>query len=789
MLSDWHSSCRRLLLLAILVCAFPLDLFAQQKPVVKIGVLVDLFTAESEVLRNDLQAEVLAVVGEDATVEFPEEYILTNFLNPEDAERNYQTLLDSDVDIILAFGPLNNQILSGKTEYPKPTILFGTVNLDLIDFDITVSTSGIPNFNYLITSQSYRLDIETFKSLYNFSHLGILITSELFDIIAIEEVFSILASEMNFEYTLIPYDTPDSLVPYEGEIDAVYLAEGFFLDAAEITALADWLYEKRLPSFTSTFKEDVERGLMATFQADENLDLFFRRLALNIEAVVNGAKLEELPLFLETEPFLTINYNTAERVGVPIKYSLVATTQFVGDFKNVISEKTYSLLDVMQEVLDRNLALELSRKNVDLADQDVRTAQSNYLPNVSASASGSYVDEETAELSNGQNPEYSASGSVTVTQTVFSEAANANISIQKSLSAAERADYSATELDLILNGATAYFNALILKANLEIQSENLDVTRQNLQIAEQNFEAGQSGRSDILRFRSEMAQNMQALVEAVNQLELAFFSLNELLNHPIDREIDIEEAEISEGIFEDYDYQFFQEFLDDPTVASIFVDFLVSEAIKNAPELKSIQYNIAATDRNILLNGGRRFIPTVALQAQYNRTFDQWGVGVPLPEFFLRDNFSVGVNVSVPIFDQNRFNINRQTAILQKEQLELNEQNTTQAIEQDVREFTLELINQVTNIQLSEVSLQSARESLELLQAAYASGSATLVQLLDAQNNFVQAQLARDNASYNYLLTTLILERYIGHYFLLSSDQENDAFMDRFLEYMTTYQE
>ena len=282
---------------------------------------------------------------------------------------------------------------------------------------------------------------------------------------------------------------------------------------------------------------------------------------------------------------------------------------------------------------------------------------------------------------------------------------------------------------------------------------------------------------------------MQSLIEAVNQLELAFFSLNEILNYPIDREIDIEEAEISEGVFEGYNYEFIQDFIDDPTTASVFVDFLVSEAQKNAPELKSIRYSIAATDRNIILNGARRFIPTVALQAQYNRNFDQWGTGVPPPEFFLRDNFSVGLNVSVPIFDQNRFNINRQSAIIQKEQLVLNEENTLLGIEQDVREIVLDLINQIANIELSSISVASASESLELIQAAYATGSATLVQLLDAQNNLVQAQLSRDNASYNYLLTSLILERYIGYYFLLNSDEENAAFLNRFFEYMDTNQE
>ena len=760
--------------------------WGQEKETYQIGILADLITAESEFILAQMETEIQAVVGEDAIIEFPTSSMLVNNLDEAQAERNYQALIDGDTDIILAFGPLNSKIISSKESFEKPTILFGAVNLDIINIAESEQTSGIDNFNYLVTSGSYTEDLETFQSIYSYNYVGILVAGGLENVLDLETVFSGIAAEIGIAYTLIPYTDPSSIEPHLDTIDAVYLAEGFFLGTNDIEALAQQLMEWELPSFTSTFREDVEAGLLATNQSDDNLAIFFRRIALNVESIVNGTNLGDLPISLDTSPTLTINFNTAERVGVPIKYSSVATTEYVGNFENVMSEKTYSLVDLMEAVVERNLLLELNEKQINLSEQDVKLARSNYLPEATASATGSYIDEETAEFSNGQNPEYSTSGNITVSQTVFSEAANANIEIQESLLNAEKANYSTTELDLILNASMLYFNTLILKANLQIRSENLSVTRENLQIAEQNFEAGQSGRADILRFNSEMAQNMQSLIEAVNQLEQGFYAINELLNHPVDREIDVEEAAIGEGIFEGYSYEFIQQFVDDPNIRKNFVDFLVLEAQRNAPELASIEYNLAATERNILLNGSRRFLPTVALQAQYNRTFDQWGAGVPPPEFFLRDNFSVGVNVSVPIFNRNQNNINRQSAIIQREQLKLNEENTNRTIERDVRDIVLDLVNQIANIELSAVSEASARESLDLIRSAYSSGSATLVQVLDAQNNLVQAQLARANANYNYLLTMLVLERYIGYYFLLHTEEENATFQDRFFEYMTT---
>ena len=58
------------------------------------------------------------------------------------------------------------------------------------------------------------------------------------------------------------------------------------------------------------------------------------------------------------------------------------------------------------------------------------------------------------------------------------------------------------------------------------------------------------------------------------------------------------------------------------------------------------------------------------------------------------------------------------------------------------------------------------------------------MQLLDAQNNYLQAQLASANAAYNYLLSSMLLERSLGLFFLLEEEEEREAFAQRFLEFM-----
>lgn len=760
----------------------PIMILAQNKPTYDIGILIDIELAELAPILEELQDEISAVVGEDAIIRYPEGSLLSNDFNLEKAAANYEALVQSEVDIILAFGIINNKYIATKTTFSKPTILFGAVNKDFVKIEDDNQTSGIANFTYLIASRSYREDLTTFKELTNFKRLGILIHRPFMDVYPYKTFFDQELAGLNADYKLITYTSYDEILPHLNDIDALYIAEAFYLADGDVASLAKECIRFKIPSFTGTNVEDVRAGILATNQGDSNITQFFRRIALTVEAYIGGEDLADLPIFISFDPNLTLNYNTAEQIGLPIKYSLISRTDFIGDFDKKISEKKYNLLEAMNQVLTNNLSLQTSQKEVELSEKDLQAAWTNYIPNITADAGATYIDPDLAEISLGLNPEYSTDGTITLSQTLFSADANTSINTQKDLLGSQQALYNADKLDAIFEVSNAYFNALIFKSNLQISATNLNLTKTNLEIAQDNYEAGLAGKSDVLRFRSELANDMQAMIEAANSLEQAFFALNQVLNNPIDYNIDVDEAELENGLFEQYNYTQLRELLDDPLLRRPFVKFLVEEAKNNAPELKSLDYDISATGRRIRLNSAGRFLPTLALQGQYNHNFNQWGVGVN-PNIIV-DTYRVGLNLSIPLVDQNRKNVNRQIALIQKEQLDLSKNNTSLAIETNVNNAVVNLINEVSNIELSSVSEIAAREALDLTQTSYSEGAVTIVQLLETQNNYVNASLARATAVYNYLLSSLQLERFVGYYFLLNTAAQNDEFINRFTTYL-----
>ncbi|MEM9141366.1 MAG: TolC family protein, partial [Bacteroidota bacterium] len=711
------------------------------------------------------------------------EYLFINDFDLALARQNYQALLQGSVDIIIAIGSASNEALQEQTAYPKPTIFFGSINTDLTEVDMEKKTSGIPNFTYLTGLQSFENDLSTFKALTDFKNVGIAIEAPIAATLPIDQTFDRITNTLGVSYRLLPFDTAADITENLEGLDAVYLAGGFFLLDHEITELSEQLIAHNLPSFTSNTPHDVELGIMGTNSSGDNLDQIFRRVALTVEAYVNGNPLSDQYVFIDFDQRLTANFNTMQKLGIPIRYSLMENTDFVGEFKNELSEKTYSLLDVINDNFARNLGLQSQQKDVELSVQDVKTAKSNYYPNVTANASFTNVDESIAFAP--LQPENSTDGNIQLTQTLYSEAATANISVQKNLQKAQEANFSTAQLDAVLEASNLYFNALISKVNLQIQAQNVQLTKENLRLAQQNYEAGQAGKSDMLRFQSQLAQNTQSLVEAINQLQQAFISLNQLLNNPIAFELDVEDAQLGKGVFAEYNYEELAEILDNPLLTEPFVAFLIEEAKKNSPELESLDYNLKAVERNLKLNSFGRFIPTLAFQGSYNQNFNQWGAGsVDLDP---ANNYNIGLNLSLPIFNQYRTNINRQTAKIQQEQLEINTQNTELAIEANVSTAVLNIVNQISNITLSEVSARAAQESLELVQSSYSEGAVSVIQLIDAQTNYLQAQLAQAQATYSFLLNTIQLERFMGYNFLLHTEAENTAFKQRFTNFLDAY--
>jgi outer membrane protein TolC len=763
---------------------------AQNKKEYSVAILGDKYIHETDSILNRLQAEIKSVVAQEAIVIFKKKYFLMNQLSQEKAKRNYQAVINAeDVDLILSFGSLNNFVIAQNTQFPKPVILFGVINDDFIEFPEGQKTSNVKNLTYILTPKSYKEDLSEFKEMYPYKKVGIIVDDYLTEIYPVKETLNKILDEINSEFKLISLSSVDELGQQLDDVDAVYISGGLFYSNEDKKKMIDIINDRKLPSFTSLDEEFSFHGVLFNTQPVNELDQFFRRIALNIEAAVLGSDLSEQPIYLDFETKLLLNIETSFKIQFPLKYSFLIKTNIIGNANNLLFKKKYYLDDLVYQLLENNLSLKASKFDINLAKQEVKLANSQYLPNLSSSLTGSHIDPDLAEVSNGSNPEYTTSGSVNVEQLLFSEQVSGNIKIQKNLAYASQENYNAVEKDAILNAGITFYNALIAKANFLINDENLRVTRKNFEIAKQNYSVGQTGKGDVLRWRSELALATQNIVNAYTNYIQSMHAINQLLNNPIDYRIDIRHSLVDEDAEEQFNYKGLIKLIDDPILRDKLLNYLEIVAIENAHELKSLQFNIKASERSAKLYQRSKFLPTIALQGGYNHTFSRGGKGSTYPTGIVGapdGYYNVGVQLSLPVFNQNQRNLNRQKSLIQQQQLITQKENTETIIKQNLNDIVYTILNLYTNIELSKLTTRTAKESLELMQISYSNGAIGITSLIDAQQAYFQAQQQQASAGYNFYLSLLQMERILSYYFFLNPDEKNQNFIQNLQNHLLT---
>jgi outer membrane protein TolC len=91
----------------------------------------------------------------------------------------------------------------------------------------------------------------------------------------------------------------------------------------------------------------------------------------------------------------------------------------------------------------------------------------------------------------------------------------------------------------------------------------------------------------------------------------------------------------------------------------------------------------------------------------------------------------------------------------------------------------------VPSIRLAQEGAEAARRTYTLVTKNYARGTRSVVDLLDAQNTSLQADLAAANAVYVAMTDLMNLQRSVGSFNYLSEPERLDDTMQRLQEALT----
>lgn len=790
---------RRLLLCLVLPGLIGSNLSAQEtENSLQIGVVFDGPGLLNQDILATIQTEVSSLLGDEFTAEFNARHTLTGDWSVASVEAALDTLLDSEeVDLVLTLGAIGTYRVARRGELDKPVIAPFAIDIDWQDLPFEGPGTGVANLNYLVSLPDFRRGMESLRRIYEYDHVAVLIFQPYFDAFPINEDhvrFEEREFDCIMQHLAVGFSAASATAVISDSVDAVYVMPLVFgWQPSEIAKLADSLIARDLPSFSYIGRNEVELGILAGLGPKTDWTRLARRVALNIQRILFGEKPKDLPVDFSLSSQLVINMATAREIGVYPNWDVMTEAELFNE-RRARADRQVSILSAVSDALKVNLDLQASERGVAAGEAAVGIARSPLLPQASVSASYRLIDKDRAGGLLG-TPEGLLLGSGTLTQVLFSDEAWAGLSIEKKLQAQREFEHEAFRLGIMLAAATAYIDVLRAQTLEEIQKNNLQLSKENLELARLRERIGQSGPGEVYRWESQIATNRQAVVNASASRNLAEIQLNRLLNRPAEEPFMAVEHDLESDLLLVNDPRM-ERYRDDKWSFAVLRGFLTELGIELAPELKQFDALIAAQERARSTARRSFFLPTFGATASFDYMLSEHGAGSgndnpladvlpPGTEFEMPDdlNWSVGVQATLPLFEGGRRFSEVSRASREVQRLLFERDALRDRIEQNIRSRLHQFGAAYATVGFSRSAAEAAAKNLELVTDAYSRGRADILDLLDAQNAALVADLVAANAEYDYLVSYLQVQRAIGRFDFFLDQSERDAFFARMTAY------
>ncbi len=677
-------------------------------------------------------------------------------------------LADRDVDVIVTTGLLGSAAAAAKPSLGKPVIALMVGDIELQAYPHEDGRSGKRNFTYLYDYSGLAGELEDFRRFARFEHVAMLVDAEwLAAIPALESDLPRLVAAIDAEISLVRAtdDAAAVLDAIPADADAVYVTPLMRFGWSELEALSNGLVSRELPSFSSVGRAEVELGLLGTTSGStvDNV-VIARRIAILMQRILLGSDAGTLNVGFESHGRLLLNMKTARAIGFSPSWATLTDAEFLHREEKA-QVAPISLVQAMEIAIEANLDLRVADYDVTISRDDIGLARAPLLPQLDLDATSIVLDEDLAHA--GLSVERSSDVALVGTQLIYSEQLHAGHRIAKLIAAATDDGFRVATLNTLAGASTSYLSVLRATALEDVTRSNVEVTRTNLDLAKARERIGYSGRAEVLRWESEIARNRQDLATAEAAREQAETELKRILNRPLAEQLPTSEEGLSDVIAL-LESPGFQKYVDNPLNWSIFQDYYAELALENSPEMSAFDSLVRAQERQVSADRRTFYVPDVALQARGNQNLSRSGFGSTVADSILGDNnWSVGVQLTLPIFNGGalRKQLNRSRHRL--EQLEVEREVVIENVEARVRSSLQRIGGSYPAIELSQQAADAASANLDLVTDQYSRGAVSVTDLIDAQEAKLQAELSAADARYAFLIDFVEVQRAAGDFQLL----------------------
>lgn len=408
--------------------------------------------------------------------------------------------------------------------------------------------------------------------------------------------------------------------------------------------------------------------------------------------------------------------------------------------------KTWTLDECVTYAIDHNIDVLNRRVSVQESELAVTEAKDRFLPQLQAYGSQNFNFGRGLTADNTYANRNTSS---------FSVGANLSLPIFQGLRAVRQLSYSRTALkaqleqveaakdDVTLNVISQYLQALYASEMLQVAKNNLAISQSELSRRQALLDAGRLPGLDIHEARAQVAQDELSVTNAVNDSILARLDLAQLLNLP-----DADDFEIAPLGDEDILL---------PNPEQIFENALQYNHTMRAGRLQQ-----EAAEKNVSL-AKSGYIPTLSFSAglgtNYYKTsgYQNENFGAQMRHNFAK---SIGISLSVPIFDAFSTRNNVRRARIQQESLRLQLDDSRNRLYKAIMQAHTQAIGAVKKQESARIAVESSLAAFEAMKVKYDNGRANATEFQKAQSNYINSQAQAVQAKYERILRARILDFY-----------------------------
>jgi outer membrane protein len=406
--------------------------------------------------------------------------------------------------------------------------------------------------------------------------------------------------------------------------------------------------------------------------------------------------------------------------------------------------------DAIGIALEQNPTVRQAQNVAALSKVDVNEARGQFLPDLRVSTSGSKNFGRTFDQTEGEI--------VNQTTNTMSLGLNSGVTLfdgfgnTASLKGARLSD-EAAEQELHRTRETVAFTVASNFLSLIQSQEQLRVQRENLEAAtalerqiQQYVDLGARTIADLYQQQANTASARFAVVEGGRTVELARVELISTL------QLDPRGT---------YEFQAPPDTTASASTEQFELANLQTRAADQRVDLKAEVARVEAADQNVRVARSNRW-PIVSLSTGYSSAYSSANSSNFIDQLDGRRGGSVGVGVSVPIFDRGAAANATRRAEIQADNERLQLETLQQDVALQVRRSYLDFQTAKEQLLNAQAQLRAAELALQTSQDRYQAGASTLVELTQARATQVQAASQLVSARYNLQFQRILLDYYVG---------------------------